>query len=184
VISSQSSSTFTNLPTLIVGFFVALSLLRCGSDVGRWHGARFGNVCLRSDHYRIPSQSSVALQAPHCVQWIKRPCTWSSSACSRTVPQFPHRKSMVCELAMRTGGAFTAFSMPLASTTLNARRGFCMVAFLQVLARIFAPMKKALLQQKQSEAICRWKCSTRRLLGSLPYLMDFDARYRSRASVL
>jgi hypothetical protein len=79
-------------------------------------------------HYLIARQSSVALQAPHCVQWMKRPCTWSSSACSKTVPQFPQRKSIVCELAMRMGGAFTTFSMPLASTTLNVRCGFSMIA--------------------------------------------------------
>jgi hypothetical protein len=41
-------------------------------------------------HHHNPHQSSVALQAPHCVQWMKRPCTWLSSACSKTVPQFPH----------------------------------------------------------------------------------------------
>ena len=45
---------------------------------------------LHRGHYHIPHQSTVALQAPHCVQWMKRPCTWSSSACSKTVPQFPH----------------------------------------------------------------------------------------------
>jgi hypothetical protein len=28
----------------------------------------------RSGHYRIP-QSTLALQAPHCAQWMKRPCT-------------------------------------------------------------------------------------------------------------
>src|SRR6266849_5054873 len=39
-------------------------------------------------------------------------------------------------------------------------------------------------QQKPSEAICKWKSSTRRLLGSLPYLMDLDTRHRSRATVL
>jgi hypothetical protein len=45
---------------------------------------------LHRGHYRIPDQSTVALQAPHCVQWMKRPCTWSSSACSKTIPQVPH----------------------------------------------------------------------------------------------
>jgi hypothetical protein len=51
-------------------------------------------------------------------------------------------------------------------------------------SRAFAPMKKAPHQQKLSEVMCRWGCSKRRLFGSLPYLMDLDARYRSRAAVL
>jgi hypothetical protein len=47
-------------------------------------------LSLHRGHYHIPHQSTVALQAPHCVQWMKRPCTWLSSACSKTAPQFPH----------------------------------------------------------------------------------------------
>ena len=77
---------------------------------------------------RRPVQSTVALQAPHCVQWMKRPCTWLSSACIKTVPQLPHRKSMVCELATRTGGASTVCSTPVASTTFRFRVGVFMIS--------------------------------------------------------
>jgi hypothetical protein len=38
--------------------------------------------------------------------------------------------------------------------------------------------------QTLNEAICRWRFSMRRLLGSLPYLMDLDTRHRSRGAVL
>jgi hypothetical protein len=87
---------------------------------------------------------------------------------------------------MRMGGACTTFSMPLASTTLNVRCEFSMIAFLRVFARIFASMERAPHQRKLSEAFFRWKCSCsmRRLLGPLRYLMDLDTRYHGGAAVL
>jgi hypothetical protein len=44
--------------------------------------------------------------------------------------------------------------------------------------------EKASHQQWLSEAICKRQYCMRRLLGSLPYLMDFDAGHRSRVAVL
>jgi hypothetical protein len=70
----------------------SLRRCRCGSGGRKMEWCADRGYPVRPGHYHIPScQSAVALQAPHCVQWMKRPCTRSSSACSKTVPQFPHR---------------------------------------------------------------------------------------------
>jgi hypothetical protein len=50
------------------------------------------------------SYRSLALQAPHSVQWMKTPCTCPALMCIKRVPQFPQRKSMVSELTSGTGG--------------------------------------------------------------------------------
>jgi hypothetical protein len=77
----------------------------------------------RSGHCRIP-QSTVALQAPHCVQWMKRPYTLVVLGVHQAVPQLTHRKSMVCELGTRMRGASTVCPMRVASTTFKFRVGF------------------------------------------------------------
>jgi hypothetical protein len=89
---------------------------------------------VRPGHYRIPRWSTVALQAPHWVQSMERPCTWPCSARSQT-DRLPHKWSIRLRAGDHNGRCvYDIFAAP----GLHFRWGFCIAAFRRVLARIFA----------------------------------------------
>jgi hypothetical protein len=74
---------------------------------------------VRPGHYRIPRWSTVALQAPHWVQSMERPCTWPCSARSQT-DRLPHKWSIRLRAGDHNGRCIPTFSLPLAFTFVGA----------------------------------------------------------------